>query len=129
MLECHDTLFGPFRLVDGGIMEKAYESTIEVIKSNSNKKAIDYYKAVKIAYTQCDDMRKHFDSPKGINDLNKDNKVLWEFIYRILYEEKERVKVVNKNPDNLLVQWIPGGMTLAEILEANRVEAVRVWEY
>ena len=74
-------------------------------------------------------MRKHFDSPKGINNLNKDNKALWEFTYSILYEEKERVKVVNKNPDNLLVQWVPGGMTLAEISKANSVKAVRVWEY
>jgi hypothetical protein len=74
-------------------------------------------------------MRKHFDSPKGINNLNKDNKVLWEFTYRILYKEKERVKVVNRNPDNLLVQWVPGGMTMAEILKANWVKAVRVWEY
>jgi hypothetical protein len=36
----------------------------------------------------------------------------------IIHEEKERVKVVNKNPDNLLVQWVPGGMTLTEILKA-----------
>jgi hypothetical protein len=42
-------------------------------------------------------MRKHFDSPKGINNLNKYNKALWEFTYRILNEEKERVKVVNKD--------------------------------
>jgi hypothetical protein len=49
-------------------------------------------------------MRKHFDSPKGINNLNKDNKALWEFTYRIFNEEKERIKVVSKNPDNLLVQ-------------------------
>jgi hypothetical protein len=66
-------------------------------------------------------MRKHFDSPKGINDLNKDNKVLWEFTYKILYEEKERIKVVNKDPDNLLVSWVPGGMTLNEMLKANNI--------
>ena len=77
---------------------------------------IDYYEAARIAYTESEYMRKHFDSPKGINNLNKDNKVLWEFTYRILYEEKERVKVVNKDPDNLLVQWVPGGMTLTEKL-------------
>jgi hypothetical protein len=45
---------------------------------------------------------------RGINNLNKDNKALWEFTYRILHEEKERVRVVNKNPDNLLVSWVPG---------------------
>ena len=66
-------------------------------------------------------MRKHFDSPKGINNINKDNKVLWEFTYRILYEEKERVKVVNRDPDNLLVSWIPGGMTMTEILKDNMI--------
>ena len=63
-------------------------------------------------------------SEQGINNLNKDNKALWEFTYRILNEEKERVKVVNSNPDNLLVQWVPGGMTLTELLKAsNRGES------
>ena len=103
--ECREYLFGPFRLVDRGNMEKAYESIVEVIKTKTNKKAIDYYEAVKIAYTQCDDMRRHFDSPKGINNLNKDNKALWGFIYRTMHEEP-RIKVVNKDPDNLLISWV-----------------------
>jgi hypothetical protein len=129
--ECHNMLYGPFRLVDSGIMDKAYESIIDVIKDRTERKGngINYYEAVRIAYTESEYMRKHFDSPKGINNLNKDNKVLWEFTYRILNEEKERVKVVNKDPDNLLVKWVPGGMTLSEILKANSVKAVRVWEY
>ena len=70
-------------------------------------------------------MRKHFDSPKGINNLNKDNKVLWEFTYRILNEEKDRVKVVNKDPDNLLVQWVHGGKTMTEIVEELRIKPLR----
>jgi hypothetical protein len=125
-MECHDTLFGPFRMVDGGIMERAYESIIDVINDRTEKKGyetIDFYEAARIAYTESEYMRKHFDSPKGINNLNKDNKVLWEFTYRILYEEKKRVKVVNKDPDNLLVQWVHGGMTLAEILKANSISS------
>jgi hypothetical protein len=65
-------------------------------------------------------MRKYFDSLKGINNLNKDNKALWEFTYRILNEEKKRVKVVNRDPDNLLVQWVSGGRTITEILKAMR---------
>ena len=48
-------------------------------------------------------MRKHFDSPKGINNLNKDNKPIWKFTYKMSSEEKKRVRVVNKDPDNLLV--------------------------
>jgi hypothetical protein len=132
-MECHDMLFGPFRIVDGGIVLRAYESIIDVINDRTEKKryetTIDFYEAARIAYTESEYMRKHFDSPKGINNLNKDNKVLWEFTYRILYEEKKRVKVVNKDPDNLLVQCVPGGMTMTEILKANWVKAVRVWEY
>ena len=132
--DCHFNLFGPFKLGQVDVMERTYESILVVINDMTDKKQgndtiLDYYEAVRIAYTQSEYMRKHFDSPKGINNLNKDNKVLWEFTYRMLYEEKERVRVVNKNPDNLLVSWVPGGMTLAEILEANRVTAVSVWEY
>jgi hypothetical protein len=29
---------------------------------------------------------------------------------RMVNEEKERVRVVNKNPDNLLVSWVLGGV-------------------
>jgi hypothetical protein len=123
-MECHDTLFGPFRIVDGGIMDRAYESIIDVIndRTETNRyETIDFYEAVRIAYMESEYMRKHFNSPKVINNLNKDNKALWEFTYRILYEEKERVRVVNKNPDNLLVSWVPGGRTLTEILKANMI--------
>jgi hypothetical protein len=122
--KCHGDLFGPFRLVDGGAMDRAYESIIDVINDMTEKKgyeSIDYYEAARIAYTESEYMRKHFDNPKGINYLNKDNKVLWESTYRILNEEKKRVKVVNKDPDNLLVQWVPGGKTITEIFrEMNK---------
>ena len=62
---CREYLFGPFRLVNGDIVLRAYENIIDVIKERTNKKSIDYYEAVKIAYTQCERMRKHFDSPQG----------------------------------------------------------------
>jgi len=111
-------------------MDRAYESILDVINDRTEKKGyetIDYYEAVSIAYTESEYIRKHFDSPKGINNLKKDNKALWEFTYRIVSrEEKERVKVVNKDPDNLLVSWVPGGRTMTEILKAMRVEPVRI---
>jgi hypothetical protein len=94
--ECHDILFGPFRIVDGGVMDKAYESIIDVINDRTKKKGsdtIDFYEATRVAYTESESMRKHFDSPKGVNNLNKDNKPLWKFTYRILYEEKKRIKL------------------------------------
>jgi hypothetical protein len=126
-MECHDTLFGPFRIVDGGIMDRAYESIIDVINDRTEKKVnnttLDYYEAARIAYTESKYMQKHFESViKDITEINKGFKPLWEFTYRILNEEKERVKVVNKDPDNLLVQWVPGGMTLLEMLKASNNE-------
>jgi hypothetical protein len=54
--------------------------------------------------------------------------MLWEFTYRILYEEKERVKVVKKNPDNLLVSWVSGEMTLREKLKASNNEVSPEYE-
>jgi hypothetical protein len=98
-------------MVDGGVRDRAYESIVGVINDRTKKKGsdtIDFYEATRVAYTESESMRKHFDSPKGVNNPNKDNKPLWKFTYRILYEEKKRIKVVNKDPDNLLVSWIPG---------------------
>ncbi|HEV2877434.1 MAG TPA: hypothetical protein VGW09_09175 [Nitrososphaeraceae archaeon] len=121
-MECHSNLFGPFRLVNGDIVLRAYENIIDVIKGRSNKKSIDYYEAVRIAYTESKYMQQHFESViKDITEINKGFKPIWEFTYRIVNEEKERVRVVNKNPDNLLVSWVPEGMTLTEILKANMI--------
>jgi hypothetical protein len=118
-MECHDTLFGPFRLVNGDIALRAYENIIDVIKERTNKKSVDYYEAVRIAYTEGKYMQKHFESViKDITEINKGFKPIWEFTYRIVNEEKERVKVVNRDPNNLLLSWVPGGITLLEMLKA-----------
>lgn len=34
-MECHDTLFGPFKIVDGGIMDRAYETILGVINDRT----------------------------------------------------------------------------------------------
>jgi len=123
-MECHSNLFGPFKLVDGGIMDRAYESIIDVIKDRTEKKGkeIDYYEAVKITYSESDYIQKYFESEiKDITEINKAFKPIWKFTYRIVNGEKERVKVVNKDPDSLLVQWVPGGKTMTEILKAIRL--------
>jgi hypothetical protein len=123
-MECHDALFGPFKLGQVDVMERAYESILEVIYEKTEKKGydttIEYYEAVRIAYTDRENVQKYIDSPiKDITEINKGFRRIWEFTYRLVNEEKERVRVVNKNPDNLLVSWIPGGMTMTEILKAN----------
>ena len=63
-------------------------------------------------------MQKYIDSPiKDITEINKGFKPIWEFTYRIVNKEKERVRVVNKDPDHLLVQWVPGGKTITDVFE------------
>jgi hypothetical protein len=129
-MECHDTLFGPFKLGQVDVMERAYESILEVINDMTEKKgheSIDYYEAARIAYNDREYMRKYIDSPIDITEIDKGFRRIWQFTYRIVSgEEKERVKVVNKDPDNLLVSWVPGGMTITEILKAMGAGPVRL---
>ena len=67
-------------------------------------------------------MRKHFELIiKDTTEINKGLRPIWEFTYKIVDEEKEGVKVVNRDPDNLLVTWIPGEKTLTEILKDIKV--------
>jgi hypothetical protein len=104
---------------------RAYESILEVINDITEKKgyeSTDYYEAARIAYNEREYMQKYIDSPiKDITEIDKGFRRIWQFTYRIVNEEKERVRVVNKNPDNLLVSWVPGGMTMTEILKANMI--------
>ena len=47
-------------------MDRAFESIVDVINDMTEKKwyetTIDYYEAVRIAYTESEYMRTHFDS-------------------------------------------------------------------
>ena len=122
-MECHDTMFGPFRLVDGQIMLRAYEEILEVINDKTEKKGnetINFYEAVRIAYTGRHCMRMFINSELEdiAEKINKTFRPIWEFTYKIVSgEEWKRVKVVNRDPDILLVQWVPGGKTITEILK------------
>jgi hypothetical protein len=127
--ECHDTLFGLFGLVDVLIMDRAYEDILEVINEKTFNKeneatitTIDYYEAARIAYTDWAYMKKFIDPEIDVEKINKEFRLLWEFTYKIVSgEEGKRVRVVNRDPDNLQVQWVPGGQTLTEIFrEMNK---------
>jgi hypothetical protein len=116
-------------------MDRAYEDILEVINDRTDKKreghkaatTIDYYEAARIAYTDREYMKKYLDSEiKDIREINKGYRPIWKFTYKIVSgEDKERVKVVNKDPDNLLVQWVPGGKTVTEILKDMSVRPIR----
>jgi hypothetical protein len=62
------------------------------------------------------------DQDIDVEKINKEFRLPWQFTYKIVSgEEGKRVRVVNRDPDNLLVQWVPGGQTLTEIFrEMNK---------
>jgi hypothetical protein len=53
-------------------------------------------------------MREYIDSEiKDVDkEINKTFRPIWEFTYKIAGAEEQRVKLVNRDPDNLLVSWI-----------------------
>jgi hypothetical protein len=127
--ECDDKLYGPFKTGDVLIAQRAYEDILEVINEKTfNKKnetattTIDYYEAAKIAYIEWAYLKKFIDREIDIEKINKEFRPLWKFTYKIVSgEEGKRVRVVNRDPDNLLVQWVSGGKTLTEIFrEMNK---------
>jgi hypothetical protein len=106
-------------------MCKAYQSIIQVIKDRTDdkpeNKAIDYYEAARIAYTESYYMQKYLDKMiKDVKEINKTFKPIWEFTYKISGEEK-CVKLVNRDPDNLLVSWIPGERIQCEKHKGYRI--------
>jgi hypothetical protein len=112
--ECHDTLFGPFGPGDVLIAVRAYEDILEVINEKTDKKGndetttVNYYEAARIAYAENKYMQKYLDKTiKDVKEINKTFKPIWEFTYKISGGEEERIRLVNRDPDNLLVSWIP----------------------
>ena len=71
-------------------------------------------------------MKKFIEQEIDVEEINKKFRPLWQFTYKIVSGEKwKRVRVVNKDADNLLVSWVPGGKTVTEILEELRVKPLR----
>jgi hypothetical protein len=65
---------------------------------------------VRIAYTKSEYMQKYLDKiVRDVKEINKIFKPIWEFTYKISGGEEERIRLVTRDPDNLLVSWIPGG--------------------
>ena len=52
-------------------------------------------------------MQKYLDKTiKDVKEINKTFKPIWEFTYKISGGEEERIRLVKRDPDNLLVSWI-----------------------
>jgi hypothetical protein len=117
--DCHFNLFGPFKQIQFDTIQRAYETIMHVIKNKTGNEdgrasAVDYYEAARIASSTEQYMKRYLE-------INKCFTPIWELTYRIVSgEEKDRVKVVKRDPDNLLVLWIPGGEIYCEELRVSR---------
>jgi hypothetical protein len=102
--------------------EEAYDSICQSIEDMCSHKfdhIVNYYDAVKAAYLKETPKMENQYNPmtirdyllgldiKDVNKINKNLKALWPFTYDLVNTEN-RVKVVNKDADNLLVSWIDG---------------------
>jgi hypothetical protein len=120
-----DRLFGGgsnYRIIIADEPYDMYERICQVIKEHTIKedgeqKTIEYFEAVRIAYLK--DTRyfmEYFGSDDDIchDEINKNFEGLWRLTYRFVNEE-QRIKVVNRDPDNLLITWMPGYYTEFDI--------------
>jgi hypothetical protein len=90
---------------------KAYAKLSKAKQSQEQQQVIDYYEAVRIAYSKNTQyFIEYFGNDIFINDINKNFEELWRFTYRFVNEE-QKIKVVNRDPDNLLVSWVAGYYT------------------
>jgi hypothetical protein len=90
-------------------------------KNRSTASLVNYYDAVKAAYRKETSKAADQYNPmtirdylldKGIKDINKIDKnldALWPFTYLLVNTKtEERIEVIKRDPDNLLVSWING---------------------
>ena len=121
--DCEDSLFGGAgkpRIIIADEPYDMYERICQVIKEHTTTKegeqqktTIEYFEAVRIAYLK--DIR-YFTEYFGCDDdicqdkINKNFSGLWRLTYRFVNEE-QRIRVVNRDPDNLLVSWVSGCYT------------------
>jgi hypothetical protein len=101
----------------------AYQSICQSIKelcSHKSDHIVYYYDAVKAAYLKetpkPESASQYNPMPirdyllgleiKDVNKIDKNLEALWPFTYLLVNTKtEERIKVVNKDPDNLLVSW------------------------
>jgi hypothetical protein len=126
---CEDRLFGgggKYRIRIADEPYDMYERICQVIKDRTTtikgeegeqQITIEYFEAVRIAYLK---NTQYFIEYFGSDDdltydgINKNLEGLWRLTYRFVNEE-QRVRVVNRDPDNLLVSWVSGCYTEFDI--------------
>jgi hypothetical protein len=118
---CEDSLFGgvKYRIRIADEPYGIHERICQVIKDKTTTKeegeetTIEYFEAIRIAYLKNTQyFIEYFGSDGDLtyDEINKNFEGLWSLTYHFVNEE-QRIKVVNRDPNNLLVSWVPGCYT------------------
>lgn len=102
---------------DSDIYESICQAIEELCSKSGSNHVINYYDAVRAAYlNKTQKLSKEYflmtirdyllgQEIKDVNKIDKNLEVLWPFTYDVVNTE-ERIKIVNKDPDNLVVSWV-----------------------
>ena len=95
----------------------ALESIYRAIKRTGENNPINYYEAVRMAYLETDELREYLGPDvTDIKQIDNNLKTL-AFSYRIVNESREIIQAVDRNPDNLLMKWIPDALIPKECIK------------
>lgn len=97
------------RIITVPTLANAFESICRVIKRSSRNNSVNYYEVVRMAYSESEELREYLGPDvTDIKQIDKNLKALWPFTYRIVNESCEIIQIIDRNPDDLLIECIPG---------------------
>lgn len=105
--DCYNGVYGNGRKISSEIVTKAFTRICETIANYSkvtinfkNYRGVNYFDAVKYAYDMNPEVRTYL----GENcSIDKNLRGLWSFTYAIINRRERGIKVLDADPDNLML--------------------------
>jgi len=106
-IDCYGEIYGNGRKISSEIVSKAFMSICETITNSAsvtknlrNRQVVNYFDAVKCAFNMNPEVRAYL----GENcNIDKNLRGLWSFTYAIINGRERGIKVLNADPDNLIL--------------------------
>jgi hypothetical protein len=106
--ECYDEVYGEGRKVSSEMVNEALKKISEAIINSvattinhGNRRSVDYFDAVKLAFDTSSEVRVYL----GENcNIDKNLRGLWSFTYAIINGQVRDIMVLNKDPDNFVLE-------------------------